>query len=178
MLAMAGMAEALVSVILSEKWLGAVPYFQILCFAMMWIPLDSLNLNLLTIKGRTDLFLKLEIIKKIIGAIILLLTITLGVEGLCWGYAAYCIIEVIMDTHYSGVFYNYGFFKQIKDIGSIIVLSVLLFAVNYFLYFTLNCNKYLLLLLSTLVSCVLFVAYSSVFLRIVTRETINFIKKK
>lgn len=178
MLSMAGMAKPLVSVLLSEKWLGMVPYFQILCLAMMWIPMDSLNLNLLTIKGRTDLFLKLEILKKSIGAVILLITLSHGVSSLCWGYAAYCIIEVILDTRYSGKFYKYGFLKQMKDVGLVLVLSVLLFFANYCLTLSLDCNKYILLLLSVLVSGFIFYTYSSLFLKKTAKDAIAFIIKK
>ena len=178
MLTMAGMAKPLVVVLLSEKWIGIVEYFQILCFAMMWIPIDSLNLNLLTIKGRTDLFLKLEIVKKNLGAIILAITLFLGVKALCWGYALYCVLEVILDTRYSGKFYNYGFIKQIKELKVILFLSLILFVLNYALSMTLNCNIYLLLLISVLSSVCTIGVYCFVFLRETVEESIKFFIKR
>lgn len=113
MIGLVGIAEPLVRVILSDKWLPSVPLLQILSIAMMWIPIDALNLSLLMVKGRSDLFLHLEIIKKVVGALILILTIKQGLNVICYGYCAYCIFEIISDTYYTGKFYGIGLLRQI-----------------------------------------------------------------
>ena len=66
MMGLAVVAKPLVLVLLTDKWEGCIILLQIICFDMMWYPIHAINLNLLTVKGRSDLFLKLEIIKKII----------------------------------------------------------------------------------------------------------------
>lgn len=178
MFVMAGVSTPMVIVLLSEKWLPMVPLFQILCFAMMWIPMDALNLNLLTIKGRSDLFLRLEIIKKTIGGIILLSTISIGVTYLCIGYAVYCFLEVIIDTTYTSRFYNYGLLSQFKDLMPILLLSIGLFALNYTITCLLDINAFLMLLINISSSLIVFSIYSLLFLRNIALDTINFIRKK
>jgi len=131
MICLAGSAEPLFSFLLTDKWLPAVPYFQILCFAMMWLPVDALNLNLLTVNGRSDLFLKLEIIKKLFGVIVLVGTIKLGTFVLCIGYAGYCLFEIMVDSYYTGKLFNYGFFNQMKDISTILLLCGLVFLICF-----------------------------------------------
>lgn len=117
-------SEPLIKILLTDKWIQTVPILQVLSFAMMWIPVDALNLSLLTVKGRSDLFLRLEIIKKIIGLVILFIAIKYGIIVLCSGYALYCIIEIVTDTYYSGKFYNLGFYAQIKLICPSFLLSL------------------------------------------------------
>ena len=69
---------------------------------MMWYPIHGINLNLLQVKGRPDLFLRLEIIKKIIGIFILLITVPLGIKAMCYGGIISSIICLIVNTYYTG----------------------------------------------------------------------------
>lgn len=174
---MAGMASPLFRLLLTEKWMPAVPYFQILCFAMMWLPVDALNLNLLTIHGRSDLFFKLEVIKKIVGVIILVCTLHSGIFILCIGYSAYCLFEIITDTYYTGKFFNYNLLMQIKDVAPILFLSFVLFLVGFV-------NNYLgilmpigQLMLDVVILIIIYFAYSKYVVPELFRETIKFIKK-
>lgn len=66
MIGLASIADPLIKVVFGEKWIPSIPYFQILCFAGMFYALHAINLNILQVKGRSDLFLKLEIIKKLL----------------------------------------------------------------------------------------------------------------
>ena len=77
MLGLAAIAKPLIILLIGEKWLPAVPFLQIICFSGMLYPLHAINLNILQVKGRSDLYLKLEIIKKIIAVI----TIFIGILG-------------------------------------------------------------------------------------------------
>ena len=86
MVAVAALAEPLVEVVLTDKWLPAVPYLQILCIAFMWDPVMKINHSVLNVKGRTDYFLYAEIWKKLIAFAILFATIPLGVSAMCWGW--------------------------------------------------------------------------------------------
>jgi O-antigen/teichoic acid export membrane protein len=110
------LARPLVLVLLTEKWEQSIIYLQILCFAAMWDPIHSLNLNLLMIKGRSELFLRLEIIKKIIGIGLLCVTIPMGLVVMCYGQVVAAILFLVINTYYTGKFINVGFFRQIRDL--------------------------------------------------------------
>lgn len=110
------LARPLVMVLLTTKWEQSIIYLQILCFAAMWDPIHSLNLNLLMIKGRSELFLRLEIIKKIVGVVLLCVTIPMGLVVMCYGQIVAAILFLVINTYYTGKFINVGFFRQIRDL--------------------------------------------------------------
>ncbi len=123
MLGLAAVASPMVITILTEKWLYSAILLQILCFSQMWFPVHAINLNLLQVKGRSDLFLRLEIIKKIIGVAILFITLPFGLTALCWGMVANSIIALVINTHYTGKLIHLGFFAQMRDLVPILFLS-------------------------------------------------------
>ena len=85
MLGLAAIAELMIVSLIGEQWLPAVPMLQIFCFSMMLYPLHAINLNMLQVQGRSDLFLKLEIIKKIVAVGPLLLGIFVGIYWMLIG---------------------------------------------------------------------------------------------
>jgi len=121
---MAVVAEPLFRLLLTEKWLPAVPYFQILCFNGILYPIHSYNLQILVVKGRSDLFLKLEIIKKILTVVIILISFQFGIYGLLYGSVIGSVLCFFINTHYSGKFLNYTAWQQTKDILPIIFVSI------------------------------------------------------
>jgi len=135
MLMLASLAEPLINLLLGEKWLAAVVYLQIFCIAMMFDHISTINLNLLMIKGRSDLFLRLEIVKKTISISILLLVAPLGVIAICLSKVLYSQIAIIINTYYTGKFFGLGYIKQIKDFSKYLILSILstipVFLVNF-----------------------------------------------
>lgn len=131
MLLLSALGEPLVIILLTEKWLPAVPLLQVLCFGYMFYPIHAINLNLLQVKGRSDLFLKIEIIKKIITTIILIITAPLGVFVMCIGIVISSLISLIINTYYTGKLIQIGFIKQIRDILPIIIMSAFSGAVAY-----------------------------------------------
>jgi O-antigen/teichoic acid export membrane protein len=117
------LAEPLFRFLLTEKWLPSVPYFQILCLVGIMYPLHSYNLNILNVKGRSDLFLKLEIIKKAIVTLGLLIAIPFGIYGLLWMQVVLNFIGFYINTLYSGKLIDYSILEQIKDIAPIFGLT-------------------------------------------------------
>lgn len=85
MLGLAAVAKPLILILIGEKWLPAVYFLQIICFSGILYPLHAINLNILQVKGRSDLFLKLEIIKKIIAVGPIVVGIAYGIEYMLWG---------------------------------------------------------------------------------------------
>ena len=116
MIGLLAVSKPLIISLLTDKWSGAVLLLQILCLSQMWYPIHAINLNLLQVKGRSDLFLRLEIIKKIIGVSILLITIPLGVTAMCSGLIVSSLIALIINTHYTGKLIQVGFWVQMKDL--------------------------------------------------------------
>lgn len=124
MIGVASIAHPLVNCLLTEKWNFTVLLLQILCFAYMWYPIDAINLNLLQVKGRSDLFLKLEIVKKIIGVVTLMLTIHLGIIAICYGLVFSSIMELVVDTYYTKKLINFGLWEQMKNLIPAIIYSL------------------------------------------------------
>lgn len=124
---LAGIAYPLVELVLGEKWLFAATLIIPLSFTMMWWPIHAINLNLLQVKGRSDLFLRLEIIKKIIGVTVLVLSIPFGLLFMCYAGIATSIICLVINTYYTGKLIQVGFLMQIKDLSGTLILSILMF---------------------------------------------------
>jgi O-antigen/teichoic acid export membrane protein len=110
------LAQQIVTIILGENWLQVVPIFQILCLSFIFYPIHSLNINILSVFGRSDLFLKLEVIKKITILIVVAICFNFGIMGLVWSSVINSIIGLIINTHYSGKFLNYPTIRQFRDL--------------------------------------------------------------
>lgn len=116
LIGLATVAEPLIDVMIGTKWLPCVPILQILCLGFLFSPLTHLNLNLLYVKGRTDLVLKLELIKKPIAFLILFATIPFGIIPLVIGKAGYEFIAFSFNCYYTKKLLNYGIWQQLKSL--------------------------------------------------------------
>lgn len=116
MLMLAAVAQPMVLCVIGEKWLQSALILQIICFGNMLYPLQALNLNMLQIQGRSDLFLKLEIIKKTISVGPILLGIFINIYWMFIGSVFVSYICYYINAYYSGPFLNYSIKDQIKDI--------------------------------------------------------------
>lgn len=116
-----------------EKWLPAVPYFQILAIASIMLPLTTYNLNILKVKGRSDVLLKLEIIKKSIGFVAVLVAVPFGMMTLVVSYMIVSIINTFINMIFSGKLIDYYFLEQLKDCGRIYIIGAVSLGVMYFL---------------------------------------------
>ena len=113
---LAAVADSLVVVLIGPQWREAAHYLQILCFSACLYPLHAINLNMLQVQGRSDLFLKLEIVKKIIAVGPLLLGIFIDINWMLWGWVITGIISYWLNAMYSGTLIGYPIKAQIKDI--------------------------------------------------------------
>lgn len=143
MTGLAAVAFPMIRIILTPKWEGCSLYLQIICFALMWYPVHAINLNLLQVKGRSDLFLRLEIIKKIVGVCIMCITIPLGITAMCIGMVVSSLISLFINTYYTGKLINIGYLKQMKDVLPILIVSLIMGIVVYItiLFFTSDFTK-------------------------------------
>jgi teichuronic acid exporter len=124
-LTLAAMAKPLIVLMIGEKWLPCVEYMQIICFAAMLYPLQAINLNILQVLGRSDLFLWLEILKKIIGVIPIVIGIFLGIKVMLWGSVVASFISYFLNSYYSARFVNYSTWQQIRDILPTFIVSAI-----------------------------------------------------
>lgn len=129
MMMLAALARPLVLALITEKWEACIVLLQIMCLSMMWYPIHAINLNLLEVKGRSDLFFRLEIIKRGVGLLILIATLPLGLVAFCWGGVAGSLISLIINTYYTGKIIHVGYVRQMKDLAHILLLSFMMYGV-------------------------------------------------
>lgn len=116
MLMLAAVSKPLVLTLIGEKWLPAVGMMQVLCFYLMLYPLHAMNLNMLQVSGRSDLYLRIEIIKDVLAIIPLVLGVKLGIYWMLWCNVLLSFIAYYLNAYYSGRFVGYSMWMQIKDI--------------------------------------------------------------
>lgn len=122
---MAAVAKPLILILLTQKWAGAIIFLQIFIFAVIFDPLCILNLNLLQIKGRSDLFLKLEVYKKIISMAMLIAAVPFGVIAICVIKVVYTQIAVAFNTYYTGKLFGIGYWQQMRDFLPYVIYSMM-----------------------------------------------------
>lgn len=127
MMMLSALARPLVLTLITAKWEACIILLQIICFSMMWYPIHAINLNLLIVKGRSDLFFRLEIIKKTIGICILAITLPQGLVVFCYGTIVSSMIALVINTYYTGKQIQVGYWRQMKDLLPILLLSFFLF---------------------------------------------------
>lgn len=157
------LAEPLFRFLFTEKWLPAVPYFQILCYNGILYPLHSYNLQILNVKGRSDLFLRLELIKKVIVVIMLVISFQFGIFGLLIGSTITSTLAFFINSYYSGRYINYNAFEQIKDVLPTILIALFSGAIIFILdtyIFKSNLIDFLRLLINSLIGLILFIILS------------------
>lgn len=150
MFGLAAVAKPLVLSLIGEQWIPCVPFLQIICLQMMLYPLHSLNLNMLQVQGRSDLFLTLEIIKKIIAIGPLLLGIFVNIYWMLGGSVVTGCIAYYLNAYYSGPFLNYSIKEQVRDILPSLGIAVAMAIPVYAMSFT-PLNQFIMLPLQILV---------------------------
>ena len=124
-------AEPLFRFLLTEKWLPAVPYFQILCLAGIFAPLNSYNLNVLLVKGKSAKFLKLGVIRNVLTIISVGLALVAGIDALLWSIVAISAIVFVINATACGKILGYSFFQQLRDISGILIIAFVCGAIGY-----------------------------------------------
>lgn len=115
MLGLAAVASPLVKVLLNEKWYECIVLLQLLCCAMLWQPLSSINLSILKVVGRTDVLLKLEVIKRVAGVLSIVCSLPFGIIGICVGYIILYVFCFLLNTYHIGKVINVPLKEQLKD---------------------------------------------------------------
>jgi O-antigen/teichoic acid export membrane protein len=150
MMLLAALAPVLFSVTFDERWQGAVPYLQLLCIVGMIFPLHAMNVNLLKVKGRSDLVLKIGLLKKTVNLTMLFLAIPYGVLGIVISQVVATFLALLPNTYFSGKLIGYSLFKQVKDVVKPIGAAVFSAAVAWWLTGVMQTYPLLILFVSGL----------------------------
>lgn len=133
MIGLAFCARPIVQLVLTDKWLPCVPYLQIFCVSYLFWPIHTANLNAIKAMGRSDLFLKIEIIKKFIGMILLIITMNISVMAMAYSLLISGLISQIINSWPNRYLLKYSYIDQIKDILPNIVIALIMGGFVYFI---------------------------------------------
>ena len=162
MLGIAFSAKTIVTVILTDKWLPCVPILRIFCIAYIFFPIHTANLNAIKALGRSDVFLKLEIIKKIVGVVILLISMRFGIIWIAISLLISDFLWQIINAWPNKKLINYSYMEQIQDIVPIIIIATIMGIVIVPLQF-LKIHPIIILLLQVLLGIVVYLLESVIF---------------
>lgn len=179
MLGLLALSKPMTLLFLTERWSEMIPLLQILCVAMMWYPVHAINLNVLQVLGRSDLFLKLEIIKKILGLTTLLITLPISITAMCVGQIVNSILCLFINTYYSRKFINAGIVEQMKFLFPTLLNSATMAAIILAINSLLPQDKYALQIgIGLTVGTLYYFATNYLFNRNICKEILGLLKKK
>ncbi len=155
MIGMAVVAEPMVKLILTDKWLSAVPFIRIFCISYTLWPIHTANLQAINAVGRSDIFLKLEITKKVVGLIILGVSLPFGVYALAFSSIISGIISAFINAYPNKRLLDYSYLEQIKDIAPSFIISIIMGAIAYLFNF-LSLPAWQILMLQVIVGVIVY----------------------
>lgn len=162
MMGLAFCAEPIVKLVLTDKWLECVPYMRIFCITYMFYPIHTSNLNAINALGRSDLFLKLEIEKKIVGIVLLLSTMWFGVKAMAYSLLVSCVLSQMINSGPNKKLLGYGYLEQLKDILPGIFLALGMGVCVYFIEY-IQMPTILTLIVQVAVGGTIYVGLSKIF---------------
>ena len=161
MMGLAFCAEPIVSLVLTDKWLPCVPFLRIFCITYMFWPVHTANLNAINAMGRSDWFLRLEIIKKIMGMTILLSTMWFGVMAMAYSLLLSSVLSQIINSWPNRKLLGYGYLEQVRDFAPGILLAVIMGICVYFISF-LHLSTIVTLLIQLIVGAAIYIGVSAI----------------
>lgn len=177
MIGLSAIADSLIICLLGEKWRGSILFLQLICFAKMLYPIHAINLNLLEVKGRSDLFFKLELVKKAIITVVLVITIPFGITSMVAGTIFTSLCCLVVNTYYTGKMISCGLTVQVKDLMPSFVLSIVMFVIIRIMHLFLS-NSLLHLLLSVIIGVIFYAGVSYILKLQEFRYLLDLVKKK
>lgn len=162
MVGLAVVAPNFISIILTEKWLPATFLMQLLCISNAFQPLQTTNLSVIKALGRSDLHLKIEIVKKIIGIVIVIISAFFGVKAIAIGTLVYSVIASFINSYPNKKLINYSYSEQIKDILPFVIMSIVMGCFVYIIGF-LNFNTFVVFVLQVMLGIIVYLLISLIF---------------
>lgn len=170
-------AESLIKVLLTDKWLPSVVFLQLLCIIGMTYPLSSINLNILKVKGRSDIFFRLEVIKKVLIAISIAISLPFGIMALIIGRVILSFISFVLNIYYSGKLIDYSIKEQLSDIFPYFVLSLCMGIIIYLFGFIFDDNDILKLVFQVVLGAAVYIVGSYLYKFEAMHEALEIINK-
>lgn len=126
MIGLAVVAHPLILALLTEKWIECVPYLQVLCLSGLMYPLHQMNINVLQALGRSDLILKLEVIKKSLIVLNIAVTWRWGIMAMISGHVGISVVSYYLNTYYNGKLIDYPMGEQLRDMAAYLLAAVVM----------------------------------------------------
>lgn len=162
MISLGAVSEPLIYTLIGTKWYEAATYLPLICISMSLYPLHAINLNILQVLGRSDIFLYLEILKKIVGIVPIVIGIFCGIYYMLLASILTGVISLYLNTWYTGKTLNYSFWKQLRDITPSYFTALVIALAVYFLKY-LSLPYYVVLMLQIIVGIVACITISEIF---------------
>lgn len=162
MFGLAAVAEPLVKVLLTDKWLPCVPFLQLACISYALYPIHTANLTGINALGRSDIFLKLEIIKKCVTVLNILITLPFGIYAMAIGQVVSGFISTFINAYPNKKLMGYSYFEQWKDLVPSFVLSIVMAVIVWTMNF-ISITPLLLLIIQIIVGIIVYVVLAKLF---------------
>jgi O-antigen/teichoic acid export membrane protein len=173
------LAQPLFDLILGEEWAMSATFFQIFCFSFMLYPVQAFNINVLMVYGRSDLFLRLEIIKKSIILISIIISLPFGIYVLVWSSLVVALLALIINTYYSAKMINYNLTSQLRDLFPFLIFAALSAFIMYLSTLLMDFNSLFLQIFSVgLIGVICYLILNSIFKTSPMQLVIKTIKDK
>lgn len=162
MMGLAFTSNNVIKILLTDKWLPCTFYLVIFCITYMFQPIHTANLNAIKAMGRSDIFLKLEVIKKVIGMALLLSTMWISVEAMAYSLIVSSILSQIINSWPNKKLLNYSYIDQLRDILPSICLAVLMGVIVYLFNF-LNLPSLVTLIIQIFIGAIVYIGLAKLF---------------
>lgn len=159
MFGLIAISRPLIIILLTDKWIDTIPYFVIFCISYSFYSIHTANLNAIKALGRSDIFLKQEVVKKIVGFSVLIATMWFGPFVMALSRLLVTFLSLIINSYPNKKLLNYSYFEQLKDITPTIVNSLLMMICVYLISY-LNINIYLMIMIQILTGAIIYVGIS------------------
>lgn len=169
---LACIAKPLILILLTEKWFASVIFLQLGCIAFLLRPIQVINTTLIRASGRSDLLLKLDVIKKLIGIILLVVSIPFGIIAIVWSFILTNYISTIINIYPNKKIYKYGFKNQLLDILPNLIISLLMGTIIWPIQYILCINNTVLLIFQVFSGMIIYIILSILF----KNESYNYLK--
>jgi O-antigen/teichoic acid export membrane protein len=162
MIGMFVIANRMILILLSEKWLPCVPYLQLSCIYWMFQPIQTANVQAIKAAGRSDICLKLEIIKKVVGFALLLISINYGVYAIVLSNTIFGFISMLINIHPNKKLIGYGYYEQFIDLIPAFFISSVM-AIIVFLAGSIHLNNVIVIIAQIIIGIIVYVILARVF---------------
>jgi teichuronic acid exporter len=163
MIGLAITARQVILILFTARWAESIPYLRLLCFIGLLFPVHLINLNVLQAMGRSDLSLRLEIIKKILIVINIVITFRWGITAMIYGMLVLSVISYFLNSYYNGTLINYSIFEQVFDLLPYLTVSLVMGVVVFLIGKLPFTNLWLIIIVQIIIGTGLYIGLSRAF---------------